>query len=110
MGSIVLALMFVGAGLAKGSTATFILKASQVKLAAPSMELFFKGLLCNMLVCLAVWKYMIHITIKLLKISRATLYRHIKDMKYKKVVKLTNFSYINGYNNLYKLYTNFCLT
>jgi len=55
VGSIVLALMFVGAGLAKGSTATFILKVSQGKMATPSMELFLKGLLCNMLVCLAVW-------------------------------------------------------
>ena len=55
VGSIILALMFVGAGLAKGSTAAFILKASQGKMATPSMELFLKGLLCNMLVCLAVW-------------------------------------------------------
>jgi len=55
VGSIILAAMFVGAGLAKGGTAAFILKTSQAKMAAPSLELFFKGLLCNMLVCLAVW-------------------------------------------------------
>ncbi|MBU3098182.1 MULTISPECIES: formate/nitrite transporter family protein [Clostridium] len=54
-GSVALAAMFVGAGLAKGSTAAFILKTSQMKMAAPSIELFLKGLLCNMLVCLAVW-------------------------------------------------------
>ncbi|MCB2355866.1 formate/nitrite transporter family protein [Clostridium estertheticum] len=55
VGSVVLAAIFVGAGLAKGSTALFILKTSQMKMAAPSIELFLKGLLCNMLVCLAVW-------------------------------------------------------
>ncbi|MBX4265732.1 formate/nitrite transporter family protein [Clostridium estertheticum] len=55
VGSVALAAMFVGAGLAKGSTATFILKTSQMKMASPSIELFLKGLLCNMLVCLAVW-------------------------------------------------------
>ncbi|MCB2359868.1 formate/nitrite transporter family protein [Clostridium estertheticum] len=55
VGSVALAAMFVGAGLAKGSTATFILKTSQMKMVSPSIELFLKGLLCNMLVCLAVW-------------------------------------------------------
>ncbi|MBX4270250.1 formate/nitrite transporter family protein [Clostridium estertheticum] len=55
VGSVVLAAMFVGGGLAKGSTASFILKTSQMKMASPSIELFLKGLLCNMLVCLAVW-------------------------------------------------------
>jgi nitrite transporter NirC len=55
LGSAILSGMFVGTGLAKGSTASFILKTSQGKMAAPSMELFFKGVLCNMLVCLAVW-------------------------------------------------------
>ncbi|MBZ9607582.1 formate/nitrite transporter family protein [Clostridium estertheticum] len=55
IGSAALAAIFVGSGLAKGSTATFILKTSQGKMATPSIELFLKGLLCNMLVCLAVW-------------------------------------------------------
>ena len=55
IGSVVLAALFVGSGLAKGSTATFILKVSQGKMAMPTMELFLKGILCNMLVCLAVW-------------------------------------------------------
>ncbi|MFT5875829.1 MAG: nitrite transporter NirC [Clostridium sp.] len=55
VGSVVLAAIFVGAGLSKGSTATFILKVSQGKMATPSMELFLRGILCNMLVCLAVW-------------------------------------------------------
>lgn len=55
IGSILVAALFVGGGLAKGSTATFILKVSQGKMAMPSMELFLRGILCNMLVCLAVW-------------------------------------------------------
>lgn len=54
-GAALLSAIFVGAGLAKGSTAALILKTSQVKMSAPSIELFLKGLLCNMLVCLAVW-------------------------------------------------------
>ncbi len=55
LGALMLSVMFVGAGLAKGSTAAFILKTAQGKMAAPSVELFLKGILCNMLVCLAVW-------------------------------------------------------
>jgi nitrite transporter NirC len=55
IGSIVVAALFVGGGLAKGSTANFILKVSQGKMAMPSMELFLRGILCNMLVCLALW-------------------------------------------------------
>jgi nitrite transporter NirC len=54
-GSILVAALFVGGGLAKGSTANFILKVSESKMAMPSMELFLRGILCNMLVCLAVW-------------------------------------------------------
>ena len=55
VGSVALAALFVGSGLAKGSTAAFILKVSQGKMAMPSMELFLRGILCNMLVCLALW-------------------------------------------------------
>ena len=55
IGSAALAALFVGSGLAKGSTAAFILKVSQGKMAMPSMELFLRGILCNMLVCLALW-------------------------------------------------------
>ncbi len=55
VGSIMLGAIFVGAGLAKGSTATFILSVAQGKIALPIMELFLRGILCNMLVCLAIW-------------------------------------------------------
>lgn len=55
VGSIVLAAMFVASGLSQGTTAEFILKTSAAKMGAPFMQLFFRGILCNILVCLAVW-------------------------------------------------------
>jgi len=55
IGSAALAAIFVSTGLVKGSTATFILETTQMKMTAPAMELFSRGILCNMLVCLAVW-------------------------------------------------------
>lgn len=55
IGSILLSFLFVKGGLAKGGTAEFILKTAEAKMNAPFDELFFKGILCNMLVCLAIW-------------------------------------------------------
>ena len=55
IGSAILAALFVYSGLAKGPTADFILKTSAVKMSAPFMELLVRGVLCNILVCLAVW-------------------------------------------------------
>lgn len=55
IGSVILAGIFVLAGLAKDSTAIFILKTSAAKMSAPFMQLFMRGILCNILVCLAVW-------------------------------------------------------
>ena len=55
IGAIALAALFVGSGLVRGSTAAFILKVSQGKMALPITELFLRGILCNMLVCLAIW-------------------------------------------------------
>ncbi|AKA69873.1 formate/nitrite transporter family protein [Clostridium scatologenes] len=57
LGSVVLAALFVQSGLWKGTTAEFILKTSTAKMTAPYMELFVRGILCNILVCLAVWCY-----------------------------------------------------
>ncbi|SJZ56730.1 formate/nitrite transporter family protein [Selenihalanaerobacter shriftii] len=56
-GSIVIALLIFKTGLIAEGTATgaFIVKASASKMNAPIYELFFRGILCNMLVCLAVW-------------------------------------------------------
>ncbi len=54
-GSILVAYMFFSAGLAKGPIGEFIANTTQVKMNVPASELFFRGILCNMLVCLAVW-------------------------------------------------------
>lgn len=54
LGSIFLALLFVLGGLASGNVGDFFLKISAAKMSGDFMELFFKGVLCNMLVCLAI--------------------------------------------------------
>lgn len=55
-GSLALAAATVAAGIAAASpTREFILRVSAAKMAAPLPELFFRGLLCNVLVTLAVW-------------------------------------------------------
>lgn len=55
LGAVILAWLFVAAGLAAGSTAAFIGKVSQTKMSLPWTELFARGILCNTLVCLALW-------------------------------------------------------
>jgi nitrite transporter NirC len=55
LGAAVLAGLFISAGLATGSTAAYIGKIAQTKMSLPWTELLAKGILCNMLVCLAVW-------------------------------------------------------
>lgn len=54
-GSILLAVMYKMAGLASGNVGEFIASAAATKMNAPFVELFMRGLLCNILVCLAVW-------------------------------------------------------
>jgi nitrite transporter NirC len=55
-GSVVLALLMVLSGLATAAaTGEFILEVSAAKMGAPFAELLFRGILCNILVCLAVW-------------------------------------------------------
>lgn len=52
------ALLFVKAGLATGSNeyiGKFIMDNVAVKMNTPGMELFLRGVLCNILVCLATW-------------------------------------------------------
>lgn len=58
VGSVLLAGMFVLSGNGKGAVGEFFIKTSQVKMTTPFNELFFKGILCNMLVCLAVFAYL----------------------------------------------------
>ncbi|WP_249871670.1 formate/nitrite transporter family protein [Oceanobacillus saliphilus] len=54
-GSILVAALFFYSGLASGDTASYITSAASVKMNTPFMELFVRGILCNILVCLAVW-------------------------------------------------------
>jgi nitrite transporter NirC len=57
VGAVVLALLFkaAGGGVIFGEGREHFLSAVAGKLSAPSSELFFRGLLCNWLVCLAIW-------------------------------------------------------
>ncbi|AGB41195.1 formate/nitrite transporter [Halobacteroides halobius DSM 5150] len=56
VGSLVMAWLLYNTGLiSSGVTADFILKATAAKMNAPVSQLFFRGILCNMLVCLAIW-------------------------------------------------------
>ena len=55
LGAIIVSLMFIGAGLTKGPVGEFIAATSATKMSIEPMQLFFRGMLCNILVCLAVW-------------------------------------------------------
>jgi len=55
IGSIILAIIFVWCNLAVGSTGAFISSAAATKMALPPLALICRGVLCNMLVCLAIW-------------------------------------------------------
>lgn len=54
-GSALLALIYWGTGLGTGAVGEFMANAAAGKMAAGPLALFLRGLLCNMLVCLAVW-------------------------------------------------------
>jgi nitrite transporter NirC len=55
-GAILLAWIMAGTGLlSKQPLNSFIVDTSAMKMTLPFSELFFRGLLCNVLVCLAVW-------------------------------------------------------
>ena len=54
-GSILAGTLFFMAGLSNGPVGEFIAKTSASKMSLPASDLFFRGILCNMLVCLAVW-------------------------------------------------------
>lgn len=54
-GSILVAALFFYSGLAFDATGDFINGAASAKMNAPFMELLVRGILCNILVCLAVW-------------------------------------------------------
>jgi nitrite transporter NirC len=55
-GSALLALATSASGvLGKAPSKEFVLAIVAAKMSAPALDLFFRGVLCNMLVCLAVW-------------------------------------------------------
>lgn len=55
IGSILLAVIFWASGFAKGETGVFIANAAAMKMSLPFVPLLLRGVLCNTLVCLAVW-------------------------------------------------------
>jgi len=55
IGSIILAVIFVWCGLARGSTGAYISQISAEKWALSPLALICRGILCNILVCAAVW-------------------------------------------------------
>lgn len=55
VGSLLLALMLVGTGLVSGPIIDFLLEITATKMNAPFLELFLRGILGDMLVCLAIW-------------------------------------------------------
>lgn len=54
-GSIVVALLAYGAGIATGPVGEFIAATAVTKMSIPLVSLFLRGVLCNILVCLSVW-------------------------------------------------------
>lgn len=55
IGSLLVAMLFSYSGLAVGGVADFVTNGAAAKMNAPFMELLIRGILCNILVCLAVW-------------------------------------------------------
>jgi nitrite transporter NirC len=56
LGSLLLSWLCAMGGMLKNAAfLTFTAKVASMKMSTPSTELFFKAILCNMLVCLAVW-------------------------------------------------------
>ncbi|MGN0070979.1 MAG: formate/nitrite transporter family protein [Atopobiaceae bacterium] len=54
-GAVVLAVLFHFSGLNGEATSTFLATAAAGKMGTPFIPLFIRGILCNILVCLAVW-------------------------------------------------------
>jgi nitrite transporter NirC len=55
IGSIAVAALFYAGGLSTGAAGEFIAAAAAAKMNAAPLALFFRAILCNTLVCLAVW-------------------------------------------------------
>lgn len=57
IGAIITVGLFLATGLAKGTTGKFIIEGAQGKISPTALQIFARGILCNILVCLAVWCY-----------------------------------------------------
>ena len=55
IGSIFLSVIFTGTGVMNDGIKSFILSMAETKMSMPVMQLITRGILCNVLVCLAVW-------------------------------------------------------
>lgn len=55
LGSSLVAYLFILSGLAQGNTADFMANIAHSKVSLPWNELLVRGILCNILVCLAIW-------------------------------------------------------
>lgn len=55
IGSLLIAVLFAAGGFASGATAEAMAAAAVIKMTVPPLALFVRGVLCNILVCLAVW-------------------------------------------------------
>lgn len=57
IGSLLVSVLFVASGLAQGGTAEYILKGAAAKMSPSFIQLFIRGIFCNILVCLSVWAF-----------------------------------------------------
>ena len=57
VGSTIVGMLYVFSGVPKGKVGEFIVALSKAKMSGDPTSLFFKGVLCNILVCLAVLAY-----------------------------------------------------
>lgn len=55
LGAVLLSVLFCAAGYANGSVGSFIANSAATKMSIPFLPLLLRGVLCNTLVCLAVW-------------------------------------------------------
>jgi nitrite transporter NirC len=55
IGSLLLAYLYSKTGLTSGAIGEFIIKTAGAKMSAPASQLFVRAILCNTLVCLAIW-------------------------------------------------------
>lgn len=55
LGALILSVIFYGTGLDTGAMAQALTEAAALRMNLPPLEIFCRGILCNVLVCLAVW-------------------------------------------------------